>query len=246
MKNLEQLKTLCLGFMLLLAGCAEIQEKETSHVTTCEALDMAFDSTTKCEAEYILKSYGYSVKTNTPKFSKKGNKLPKSTLNFFGGVLEKLSTLEVQIPKNDEWMKFFFDKDQKLIGFSARGNRKILDPLVANDNENREVLISLSSDSLTKSNRQKARNLLSKYVKSHTVNNKKSKKSSCKGKGNWDATIYLGKDLSLASNIHTDELKDFSLYSVTSPGAIHQTIITIRDFVTKEIKKIKGKTKKKK
>ena len=159
MKNLEQLKTLCLGFMLLLAGCAEIQEKETSHVTTCEALDMAFDSTTKCEAEYILKSYGYSVITNTPNFSKKGNKLPKSTLNFFGGVLEKLSILEVQIPKNDEWMKFFFDKDQKLIGFSAQGNRKILDPLVANDNENREVLISLSSDSLTKSNRQKASQL---------------------------------------------------------------------------------------
>ncbi len=236
MRNLEPFKALCLGFMLSLAGCAELQEKETSHVTTCEALDMEFDSTTKCEAEYILKSYGYSVKTNIPKISKKNRstKLPKSTFGFLSSVTSKLSTLEVQVPKNNEWMKFVFDKDQKLIGFSAQGNRKILDSLVANDNKNRDVLINLSSDSLTKANRKKVGDLLSKYVKSQIINKKKSKK---KGKGNWDTTVYLGKDLSIASNIHTDEYKDYSFYSVTSPGAIHQMILMTRDLIKTMSKK---------
>lgn len=244
MKNFK--RGLFLGFGLLLTGCAELCDTRTSHVTTYEELNMELDSTTRNEAICILESYGYSVKTNVPKFSKKGKKLPKSTLNFFGGVLEKLGTLEVQVPKNNEWMKFFFDKDQKLIGFLAQGNRKILDPLIANDNENREVLISLSSDSLTKANRQRAGNLLSRYVRSQVINKKKSKKSSNKKKNNWDATIYLGKDLSFASNIHTDEYKDFTFYSVTSPGAVYQTIITIRDFVTAEINKVKERTKKQK
>ena len=238
MKNLGSFKALCLGFVLLLAGCAELQEKETSHVTTCEALDMEFDSTTRSEAEYILKSYGYSVKTKTSEVSKKlktkkrYKKLPKSTFSFLDGVTDKLSTLEVQVPKNNEWMKFLFDKDQKLIGFSAKGNRKILDPLIANDNKNRDVLINLSSNSINKAHRKKAKDLLSKYIESQAVNKKKSKKaSSKKGKENWDTTIYLGKDLSIAANVHTDEYKDSSFYSVTSPGAIHQIILMIRDLI---------------
>ena len=236
MKNLGLFKALCLGPVLLLAGCAELQEKETSHITTCEALDMEFDSTTRCEAEYILKSYGYSVKTNVPKISKKSHltKLPKSALDFLGSVTDKLSTLEVQVPKNNEWMKFVFDKDQKLIGFSAQGDRKILDSLIANDNKNRDILIDLSSDSLTKANRKKTGDLLSRYVKSQVIN---KKKSSRKSKGNWDTTVYLGKDLSIATNIHIDEYKDSSFYSITSPGAIHQIILMTRDLIKTMSKK---------
>ncbi len=240
MKDLGLFKALCLGFLLLLAGCTGL--KENSHVTTCEALDMELDSTTISEAECILKSYGYSVKTNVPKISKKNRriKFPELSLNFLDSVADKLRTLEVQVPKNNERMKFFFDNNQKLIGFSAHGDRKILDSLIANDNKNREVLVSLSPNSLTQANRQKVGDLISKYVKSQAIKKRKSKKFS---RRKWDTTTYVGNDLSIATNIHTDEYRDFSFYSVTSPGAIRHMILGIRDNV-KTLSK-KGTSKKK-
>lgn len=236
MKNLKLFKMLCFGFMLLLVGCADLRDPSSLKVTTCEALDMKLDSTTKDEVLDILGFYGYSVTEKGFKISNKINKnkkLPKSVLSFLSDVAGEQRFLDVQISEGNR-MQFIFDKNQKLISFIVLGDKKVLDPLIANDNRKREVLIS--KDLSSKANKKIA-DLFSEFMNSpkndkRTTKSKKatkSKKGSCKSKGNCDATIYFGKDFSIAINMHTDKFKDSALYSVASGGAIYQTILSVRD-----------------
>lgn len=217
MKNFGFIKAICFGLVLFLAGCAEVRDQTPPQVTTYEALNMKLDVSTKDQAEDILKSYGYSTKNeifNAQDIIKRKKKeykdLPESVINFLTRLSEKQSIIQVPISADKEWMKFFFDKNQKLIGFAAKGRKSVLDPLIARDNKSREVLINLDSS------------LLSKYVK---IQGK-----SIQEKEKWDVIIYLGKDLSFAFSAHKDNMDDMTIYSVVSPGSIYQTILMVRDF----------------
>ena len=212
MKNFGFMKAICFGLFLFLAGCAEFRDQP--QVTTYEALSMKLDVSTKDQIENILKSYGYQVKNETfdardiIKKNKEYKDLPESVVRFLTKLSEKQSIIEVPISADKEWMKFFFDKNQKLIGFAALGRKNILDPLIARDNKSREILINVDSS------------LFSKYAKA------KSKRE----KGNWDIIVYMGKDLSFAFSAHKEDMKDMTVYSVISPGSIYHTILVIRDF----------------
>jgi len=217
MKNFGFIKSICFGLVLFLAGCAEFRDQSPPQVTTCEALNMKLDVSTKDQAEDILKSHGYLIKyevfnaQDIIRKNKEYKDLPESVVSFLTKLSEKQSIIGVPISADDrEWMKFFFDKDQKLIGFAAQGRRNVLDPLITRDNKSREVLINLDSS------------LLSGYTRSKGKGKHKKDK--------WDVTVYLGKDLSFVFSAHTDDMKDMTAYSVMSPGSIYQTILAVRDF----------------
>ena len=209
MKNFGFIKAICFGLVLLLAGCADFRDQSPPQVTTYESLNMKLDVSTKDQVADILNSYGYSIQTKMLNFrdivknNKEFNSIPKSVVDFITKMSEKQSVIEVPISANKEWMKFFFDEDQKLIGFAAQGRRDILDPLITRDNKNREILINLDNS------------FFSKYEKS------KEKK---------DLTIYLGKDLSCAASIHSEKKKDMTIYSVGGARSIYRAIIAMRDF----------------
>lgn len=217
MKNFGFIKAICFGLVLLLAGCADFRDQLPPQVTTYESLNMKLDVSTKDQVVDILNSYGYSIQTKMLNFSdiikknkniKELNSIPKSVVNFITKMSEKQSVIEVPISANKEWMKFFFDEDQKLIGFATQGRRDILDPLIARDNKSREILVNLDDS------------FFSKYEKS------KEKK---------DLTIYLGKDLSFAFSVHSEKKKDMTVYSVGGARSIYRSIIAVRDFF--ELKK---------
>lgn len=214
-KNFGLFKAMCFGIVLLLGGCAEIRDKTALQVTTYEALNMKLDTTTKDQAEDILRFNGYLVEDKSSNIQEElkymGNqKLPNEIKNFVGPMLEKQSTIKAFPYADEEWMEFIFDKDQKLIGFIAQGRKNILDPLIARINsETRDILFDWSSHSLLKHEKLKA---------------------AIEKEGHWDATVYLGKDLSFAINVHTEKMKDMAIYAVTSPGCIQQLILMRRDY----------------
>ncbi len=250
MTKLGLFKALGLGFILLLAGCADLRDQSPLQVSTCESLNMKLDYTTKDEAINILQSYGYSVK-NKPfheqKQTQKNSPFTGDALRILNDFAKGHSILEVRVSE-DQCMEFLFDKDQKLIGFSVQGNRNVLDPLIAKDNAVREQLYNVSSDRFSKAKRKKIADLIYKHwttkitdMKVAKLKNRetmttgktgtKPKKGSKKRNDNWDINVYLGKDFSISTSIHADVLKDFSFYGIMSRGAIYQTILTVRDMI---------------
>jgi hypothetical protein len=135
---------LCFSTVLCLSGCFKSEDATKSQtaqshkinspgITTPEALGMKFDVTTKEQVVDILNLRGYTAVTeqkevSDPMLTYSGLRdISKPNKEQLKNTLKTMTSLSViASPDTKEIMTFYFDKNQKLVMFWAKGKEKTL------------------------------------------------------------------------------------------------------------------------
>ena len=119
--------------MVYLSGCAEKVQTSSPKITIPEFLGMRLDITTKNQVVDILNARGYKKvieqkEISGPMLTYSGLRdISKPNKEQFKNVLQTMSSLVVTISLTpEELMTFYFDKNQKLVMFWAKGKEKAL------------------------------------------------------------------------------------------------------------------------